>query len=153
MPQAPQFSGSVIGSMQPVAHSICDAMGQWHAPPRHVVPPTHARPHMPQCRLLVIRSAQSVPHAVAPGRQLCAWQVPLTQACPVAQAWPQVPQLFASSIKLTQLEPQRMKPVAQAPKGMHAPPEQPWPDGHTAHEAPHAVLSVSGSTQRVPHMS
>jgi hypothetical protein len=60
---------------------------------------------------------QLVPQTVPPAGQT---QAPLTQEAPVAQAFPQVPQLLVSVCVFVQLPPQRVPPDGHA----QAPPTQ-----------------------------
>jgi hypothetical protein len=49
LPQPPQLSKFVLGSMQPAPpHEICPAVGQRHCPPAQVVPAAHLSPQRPQ---------------------------------------------------------------------------------------------------------
>ena len=71
----------------------------------------HARPHMPQLRSSVWRSAQTViapeVHEVCPiGHIDVPVHIPAEHVWPMAHARPHEPQLFASVMVLAQVEPQ-----------------------------------------------
>ncbi len=57
VPQAPQFSGSVVRLTQRSPQRV-KGDGQRHMPPEHVVPEGHRAPHAPQFAGSVITAAQ-----------------------------------------------------------------------------------------------
>jgi hypothetical protein len=70
-------------------------------------------------------------------------QTPPLQVWPAPQAWPHVPQFRPLVLVSTQLEPQRVWPVAHP----HCPPAQPWPGAHAWAQAPQFCESVATATQ------
>ena len=64
---------------------------------------------------------------------------------PLAQAWPQVPQLAGSVAVITHAPPQRVAPAGQLE--VQRPLAQVWPDGHAVPHAPQLAVSVAVSTQ------
>src|SRR5205823_1914077 len=89
----------------------------------------------------------------------CSRQPPLRQTSPLAQAWPQLPQLRASVVVSAQPLPQTTWPLGQ--RVPHAPPPHTWPVAQGAATPPSASASpgqppqLAGSfrvsTQAPPH--
>lgn len=97
--------------------------------------------HTPEQRLSpVTGQGVATPHA------------PPTHACPEAHARPQVPQLFTSSPRLTQTEPQRTRPIVHASATMHAPLKQAWPIAQAMPQPPQLLGSPCVSTQNPPQL-
>ena len=113
-----------------------------------------ARPHMPQLRSSVWRSAQTVMppavHEVWPiGHIDVPVHIPALQVWPMAHARPHEPQLLALVCVLTQVEPQRVSPVPHI-IARQVPVWQVWPIVQTVPQVPQLFASVCVSTQVPP---
>lgn len=82
LPQPPQLSKLVLGSMQLPPHAICPAVGHKHWPPEHEVPAAQSLPQAPQ----LFGSFERFTHAPLQSTVLTAQvQVPAVQTLPVGQ--------------------------------------------------------------------
>ncbi len=100
MPQAPQFAGSDVMSVQVPAQRLCPTP-HWHSPAMQCSPPVHAAPQAPQCASLLRRSTHAPVHTVSPGEHPVAVHVPVEHTSPVAHRLPQAPQCAGSDAVLT----------------------------------------------------
>jgi hypothetical protein len=130
-----------------------------HVPAVQVCVAVHARPHMPQLRSSVWRSAQTVMpiavHDICPiGHTDVPVHVavpPMTwQVWPMAHARPHEPQLLLSVLRLTQAEPQSVWPVGHI-IARQVPVWQVWPIVQTVPQPPQLLLSVLVLTHTPPH--
>lgn len=120
----------------------------------------------PQCCVLVERSKQPPPAVGSPFAQQVwlptqsgAWphlQTPRTQAAPVEQRLPQVPQLPRSLVGSTHVLPQQICPIPQAlplVPHWHVPPEQVSPCAQAWPQAPQFFTSVAVWEQPLPQQA
>jgi hypothetical protein len=150
-PHAPQFFGSVLVLVHPVAQHCSPFVqtgpplqlgGTWHMPPRHCAPVAHAMPHMPQLfgsvSMLVQPLGQhcSTPVQTGPPAQFAgAVQLPETQVNVGGQGLAQPPQLFGSvSMSVHPVVQHCSTPVHTGPPlqdagGVQFPPTQVLPGG------------------------
>jgi hypothetical protein len=109
-PQPPQLCASVPVSTHVPPQYLVPA-GHVQDPPEQLVPPWHCVPHEPQLLLSVAKDVQSVPHALGLLGSEQA-QAPLTQVWPIAQLFPQPPQLSKLFCVSTQALPHAVMPCA-----------------------------------------
>lgn len=147
VPHAPQWRGSVVRSTQLVPHAVWPAVGQVHVPDTQLAPGGHALPHMPQCVVLVARTAQ-VPEQSTP--PLGQRQLPSTHEAPVGQRFPQAPQ-FVVSLAVSAHVPAPVGVVgghAVLPLGhWQAPPTHAIPDAQRLPQLPQCDVFVDVSRQ------
>jgi hypothetical protein len=116
VPHVPQLRGSSLSDVQPMAQAVkggpqVDTMSVVQAPAAQYMPAGQALPQVPQLPPSLVRSVQNVPpvgvmqafgepggHIVVPPPP----QVPIWQATPAGQPWPQEPQLAGSIVRSAQ---------------------------------------------------
>lgn len=113
-PQAPQLPTLLLMST--------------HSPPQQRMPAAHGAP-APQ-RQVPPEQVSPMPQGGSQGTSVV--QVPLRQACPVAQALPHAPQWVVLAVTSTQAPPQQACPAPHAGPAPHrqAPPSQVSPSPH-----------------------
>ena len=143
-PQAPQFAGSSVTSVHAPSQLRCDPgqtqLAAWHAPGTG-----QTVPQAPQFAPSRVKSTQLAPQAESGAAQFAA-HLPRVQTCPSAHAFPQLPQLFASSVTSTHLPAHDVVPA----RHVQVPPVQTAPLPQTLPHAPQLASSESTDTQTPP---
>jgi hypothetical protein len=120
--------------------------GQEQLPPEQLSAPVQTLPQPPQLAGSVLVFTQAVPHLVVPETQPA--HIPWAHVCWAAQAWPQVPQLAPSFMRLAQPESQQLSPMPQIwPMQVQAPFWHCSGAGQETPQAPQLALSPRTSTQ------
>jgi hypothetical protein len=116
-----------------------------HTPPLQALAPQFT-PQLPQLAGSVCTLTQKPPHS-------CSWpphsHVPLTQVCPDAHAWLQLPQCATLVVKSTQSEPHWSSSAAH--DVWHWPAEHTLPTAHAVPHVPQFAALESVSTQVPEH--
>jgi hypothetical protein len=164
LPHVPQLFGSFCKSKQtlpppPPPPGQSEKPGAQQGPPSHAivwhipllqatVPPRHAWPHPPQWFGSVIKSAQFMPHRVAPIAQV---HMPPAQVPPVPQELPHPPQWFTSVMRLKHPVGGIEQKVSDEVLQVHCPAVHVAPDPHGLLHPPQWSLLVCVSTHTPAH--
>ena len=138
--QPPQFLASFSVEVHWSLHSVWP-FGQLQDPSTHERPVAQGALHWPQCRTLVARSTQLLPHGVRSVPHSDEhW--PAEQNCPTGHATPQPPQLSASLFGSMQAPEQLVSPCWH----WHIPSRHDPPIWQPLPQLPQLLASVSAST-------